>query len=185
MMNVIFTVSALVSAAMAAVVPTPSFTLQAVAPGQQFDGMTLSLNGPLAGLNHTGDAVRFYASNGQSAFAWSLHGFPAGLVDTPAVLVGDSAFNLAFLTAPEQTAKQYGSKLMMDQWTFTVGRPSIKIAPTPGKYLGYNFEQKWYAFPGQTEGTWTVMWWDGSCCITQDGIPMKLKLVESDSRASS
>ncbi|EPS46000.1 hypothetical protein H072_37 [Dactylellina haptotyla CBS 200.50] len=186
MMKYIVSLSAFASTALAAVTAIPSFTLQAVAPGQPFDGMPLTLNGPLAGLGHEGSTVRFYATgNDDNAYAWSLHGFPIGIIDTPAVLVGNAAFNLAFLSLPEQTGKQYGENLMMDNWTFTTGRPSIKIAPGAGKFLSYNFEQRWFAFPAQEQGKWNVMWWDGSCCVTANGIPLKLKLVESNARADS
>ncbi|KAK6361017.1 hypothetical protein TWF730_007132 [Orbilia blumenaviensis] len=187
MMKVFVTISALVSTAMAAVAAVPSFTLEAVAPGQPFHGMPLSLDGPLVKLGkpETGNAVRFFATGSDNAFAWALHGYPVGIIDTPAVLVGGHALHFAFLSDPERSGKQYGDNVMTGGWTFTVGRPSTKIAPAAGKFLGYNFEQRWYAFPGQHEGQWNVMWWDGSCCVTAAGMPIKIKLVESDSRAAS
>ncbi|KAF3919122.1 hypothetical protein ABW21_db0207039 [Orbilia brochopaga] len=184
-MKVIIALSALVSTAMAAVTAIPTFTLQAVAPNQPFDGMTLSLNGPLVGLNNTGSPVQFYATGADNYFTWSLHGYPIGIIDTPAVLVGDNAYKFAFLSNPEEVSKQYGPNMMMDGWTFNLGKPSIKIAPAPGKFLGYNFEQRWYAFPGEQEGQWNVMWWDGSCCMTANGFPIKLRLVQSDAKISS
>ncbi|TGJ62277.1 hypothetical protein EYR41_002256 [Orbilia oligospora] len=182
MMKVFVTLSALISTTMAAVAAVPSFTLEAVAPGQPFNGMPVSLEGPFAKLGkpESGNAVRFYATGKDDTWSWSLHGYPVGIIDTPAVLVGGSALRLAFLSDPERSGKQYGDNVMEGGWTFNIGRPSIKIAPAAGKFLGYNFEQRWYAFPGQQDGQWNVMWWDGSCCVTAAGIPIKLKLVESD-----
>lgn len=184
-MKVLFSLSALVSTAMAAAVAIPTFNLQAVAPGQPFDGMTVSLSGPLVGLNNGGTPLEFYATGSDNQFTWSLHGFPIGIIDTPAVLVGDSAYNFAFLSNPEEASKQYGSRMLMDGWTFNMGRPSVKIAPAAGKFLGYNFEQRWYAFPSQQAGQWNVMWWDGECCVTANGFPLKLKLVQANARTSS
>ncbi|KAK6330084.1 hypothetical protein TWF718_003512 [Orbilia javanica] len=187
MMKVFVTISALVSTAMAAVAAIPSFTLEAVAPGHPFDGMPVSLDGGFAKLGNpdSGNAVSFYATPSDSAFSWSLHSIPIGIIDTPAVLVGGSALRFAFLSNPEEAGKQYGDNIMEGGWTFNVGRPSVKIAPAAGKFLGYNFEQRWYAFPGQQDGQWSVMWWDGSCCVNAAGIPIKLRLVDCNSRAAS
>src|SRR3954463_9106806 len=108
-------------------------------PDAPFHGMPVTLNGPITGLNYTGSPVRFYTSGGDSEFSWSLHGYPIGIIDTPGILVGESAFHFAFLSSPETTSKALGSNLMMDNWTFTTGRPSTIIAPAAGKFLGYNF----------------------------------------------
>ncbi|EWC47523.1 hypothetical protein DRE_00491 [Drechslerella stenobrocha 248] len=168
---------------MAAVAAIPSFTLKAVAPGAPFDGMPLTLDGPFVGLNSTGTVARFYATGIEDSFSWSLHGYPTGIVDEPALLVGDNTYRFAFLPQPEETSKSYGPRMMMDGWSFNIGRPSAKIAPATGKFLSYNFEHRWYAFPAQEQGQWTVMWWDGSCCVTAVGIPLKLQLSEVDPRS--
>ncbi|KAF3937134.1 hypothetical protein ABW19_dt0205648 [Dactylella cylindrospora] len=177
-MKFVVSLAAFVSAAMAATTNIPAFTLKAVAPGLPFDGMPLQISGSIVGLNYTdSEDLRFYATGSDDTWGWTLHRYPIGIIDHPGILAGESAYHFAFMPNPETNSKDLGSRLMMDNWTFSVGRPMIKIVPAEGKFLGFNSEQRWYAFPGAAEGQWNIMWWDGSCCVAAVGMPLKLQLV--------